>query len=118
MTRTDTGLFGFEPRRPAHSIVQKNTTSAETREPLASLEFMLDYFELPPDEGKSHRMPQHKTDRLGQMSPSVREFIERRNGAGGTDLPGLLDHLRKQLETVNATIRIFKRIEARRHRHR
>jgi hypothetical protein len=102
-----------------------------------SLLYMLEFSVLTPEKGEqpqmegsglretvASRMPQGKTlqekrtGRISQIVPneSVREFIEHREDpaarAERMGLPGMIEDLRERLCQVEATIRIFKRLEA------
>jgi hypothetical protein len=102
-----------------------------------SLVYMLEFSALTPGKGEqpqtevsglhetlASRMAQQKTPqekktvRIGQTVPSqsVREFIEHREDpaarAERMGLPGMIEDLRERLCQVEATIRIFKRLEA------
>jgi hypothetical protein len=67
--------------------------------------------------------PQEKNfGRIGKTVPpqTVREFIERRGDAAARaermGLPGMIEDLREQLAQVEASIRVFKRLEAAKYR--
>jgi hypothetical protein len=102
---------------------------------------MLEFSALTPEKGEQPQMeasglretpaswlPQEETPlgknfgRISQNMPprSVREFIEYREDpaarAERMGLPGMIEDLREQLCQVEATIRIFKRLEAAKYR--